>query len=188
MSETPIVFSNINDFIFCPASIYFHSLDISTEKMMYHTHSQINGTATHAASDNKQYSDRSSVLQAIDVYCEKYNIIGKIDVFDSSTGALTERKRTIKTIYDGYIFQLYAQYFSLVEMGYDVKEINLYSMSDNKKYRVKLPNDDAKMLCKFEQTLYEMRRFDFSSFVQNNSSKCDNCIYEELCSFSTKER
>lgn len=96
MSETPITLSHLNDFIFCPASIYFHSLDSGTEKMMYHTEKQINGTAAHNASDRKEYSSRKNVLQAIDVYCERYNIIGKIDVFDCEAGELTERKRKIK--------------------------------------------------------------------------------------------
>ena len=27
MSENPILISNLNDFIFCPVSIYFHSLE-----------------------------------------------------------------------------------------------------------------------------------------------------------------
>ena len=29
MSEQPLSISNLNDFIFCPVSIYFHSLDIN---------------------------------------------------------------------------------------------------------------------------------------------------------------
>ena len=40
------------------------------------------------------------MLQGIPVYCEKYNLIGKIDTFDSVKGILTERKKKIKMVYD----------------------------------------------------------------------------------------
>ena len=33
MSELPLSISNLNDFIFCPVSIYFHGLDSDTDKM-----------------------------------------------------------------------------------------------------------------------------------------------------------
>ena len=42
-----IQISQVNDFIFCPASIYFHNLYGNTDIMHYHTAYQINGTATH---------------------------------------------------------------------------------------------------------------------------------------------
>ena len=94
---------------------------------------------------------------------------------------LTERKRQIKTIYDGYVFQIYAQYFALAEMGYEVRKLHLYSMIDNKKYSVKLPEEDADMLYKFEKTIDDIRKFDMESFVLNNIEKCRKCIYEPAC-------
>lgn len=36
MDDT-IIISNLNDFIFCPASIYFHKLYGSEDKLMYQT-------------------------------------------------------------------------------------------------------------------------------------------------------
>ena len=54
------------------------------------------------------------------MYCEKYRLLGKIDIYDGKKKILRERKRQIKQVYDGYIFQLYGQYFSLIEMGYEV--------------------------------------------------------------------
>lgn len=153
MSENPITLSNINDFIFCPVSIYFHSIDFETEKMIYQSEAQLNGTSAHEKSDNGIYSTKKSVLQGIPVYSEKFNIMGKIDVFDSETGILTERKKIIKTVYDGYVFQLYAQYFALCEMGYTVNEIRLYSMDDNKVYPIELPEESSQMFRKFTQTV-----------------------------------
>lgn len=111
--ENPISISNLNDFIFCPVSIYFHGLDNDTEKLTYQSSYQLNGTASHEKSDNGVYSTKKNILQSISVYSDKYNIGGKIDVFDIDTGILTERKKKIKQIFDGYIFQLYAAIFRL---------------------------------------------------------------------------
>ena len=184
MSENPIPISNLNDFIFCPVSIYFHSLEYETEKMTYQDKPQIDGTAAHEKSDSGLYSSKKGILQAVSVYCGKYNVAGKIDIFDSEKGALTERKKKIKTVYDGYVFQLFAQYFALSEMGYDVKEIRLYSMDDNRVYKIEKPENDPTMLLKFEELIENINSFDFDNFKQNNILKCGNCIYEPLCSFS----
>lgn len=148
---------------------------------------QLNGTAAHEKSDTGQYSSRKSILQGISVFSEKYNICGKIDTFDVDKGMLTERKKKIKTIYDGYIFQLYAQYFALTEMGYCVYKIRLYSMDDNKVYEQALPCDNHFMLEKFETLLEKINTFSFENFTQDNILKCQNCIYEPLCSYSIKE-
>ena len=96
--EDTISITLLNDFIFCPVSIYFHSLDYETEVLTYQNSSQINGTKAHEKCDNKEYSDRKDILQGCPVYCEKYNLFGKIDIFDISKGILTERKREIKKI------------------------------------------------------------------------------------------
>lgn len=102
MSEQPLAISQLNDFIFCPASIFFHSLE-TEENIMVQDSFQLNGTNAHKHSDSATYSPEKSVLQGVSVYCEKYNLIGKNDVFDEKTGVLTERKKKNKTVYDGYI-------------------------------------------------------------------------------------
>ena len=116
-----------------------------------------------------------------------YNLYGKIDVFDTEKGILTERKKKIKNIYDGYIFQLYAQYFSLVEMGYSVNKIRLYSMDDNKMYPISKPEDDNEMFSKFKKLIDDINNFDIDSFRQSNQVKCSNCIYEPLCYYSSRK-
>ncbi len=187
MSENPISISNLNDFTFCPVSIYFHSLDEETEKMTYQCEYQINGTAAHDAVDHGRYSDRKSVLQAVPVYCDKYGLFGKIDIFDIDKGILTERKKKIKAVFDGYIFQLYAQYFALRESGYAVRKLRLYSLEDNRAYPVPLPEENEDLFSKFEALINDIRRFSFSGFHQSNPLKCKNCVYEPLCSFSCNE-
>lgn len=184
MSENSFSISKINDFIFCPVSIYFHELDIDTDKLTYQTSFQINGTAAHSTVDSGQYSDRKSVLQGVAVYSSKYCLFGKIDIFDIEKCVLTERKKHISKIYDGYIFQLYAQYFALKEAGYNVKVLRLYSYDNNKSYQIALPEENEGMFKRFETTIKNINDFTFDSFKQTNVSKCENCIYEPLCSFS----
>lgn len=182
--ENPIAISKLNDFIFCPVSIYFHELDAETDKMTYQSEYQLNGTAAHESIDNNRYSCKKSILQGISVYCDKYNLYGKIDIFDVEKGVLTERKNKITAIYDGYVYQLYGEYFSLVEMGYIVKEIRFYSMSDNKIYNIDLPENNESYYEGFRKVLSDINDFRFDTYIHNNKVKCEKCIYEELCSYS----
>lgn len=87
-----IIISNLNDFIFCPASIYFHKLYGSEDILMYQTAYQIDGTKAHEAVDNNTYSTKKSIITSLDVYSEKYGLFGKIDIFDSDRKLLIERK------------------------------------------------------------------------------------------------
>jgi CRISPR/Cas system-associated exonuclease Cas4 (RecB family) len=45
--EPYIPISMLNDFIFCPRSIYFHQVHGGMEQDMYHTEVQIEGKAAH---------------------------------------------------------------------------------------------------------------------------------------------
>ncbi|WAW14525.1 type V CRISPR-associated protein Cas4 [Peptostreptococcus equinus] len=176
-----IIITNLNDFIFCPASIYFHNLYGSLDPIIYNSNKQIDGKNAHESVDKNKYSTKKNILTGISVYSEKYGLTGKIDIFDSEQGLLTERKKKIVNIYDGYIFQLYAQYFCMKEMGYDVKKLRFHSIDDNKNYEVNLPENDVVMFGKFENIIEQMRTFELSKFKQNNISKCRNCIYEPAC-------
>ena len=179
--ETYIPISFLNDFIFCPRSIYFHQLYGNREPLTYQDKPQIAGKQAHKSIDARTYSTRKTVLQGIAVYSEKYKLHGRIDVFDEVAGLLTERKKLIKTIYDGYIFQLYAQCHSIREMGYEVRKLRLYSMDTNKNYPVALPEEDKVMQQKFEKLVESVNRYDLSSPFQANPHKCAKCIYAGLC-------
>lgn len=98
--ENPLNITSLNDFIFCPVSLYFHSLYDGMDKTLYQSTYQINGTKAHETIDNKKYSG-SAVLQGLGIYCEKYNLIGKIDLYEVKKRTLVERKKKISTIYDG---------------------------------------------------------------------------------------
>lgn len=185
LMESYIPISFLNDFIFCPRSIYFHQLYGSYNTKLYQQKPQVAGKAAHESIDEKKYSTRKAVLQSMEIYCERYKLCGKIDTFDISTGKLTERKKEIKTIYDGYVFQVYAQYFALSEMGYKVSGISFYDLSHNKHYPVLLPEQDPVMFAKFEQLITDLNSFDLNSTSFTPlESKCRNCIYANLCDYS----
>lgn len=179
--DNAILISYLNDFIFCPISIYFHQLYGDQAEITYQKKDQILGIDAHNSIDNQTYSSSKKILQGIDCYCEKYNLVGKIDLYDIEKKVLTERKRTIKNVFDGYIFQLYAQYFSLKEMGYDCKTIRLYSFTDNKIYQQQLPEHNKEMLMKFEALVKEIRECNIDNYIQTNQRKCQYCIYAPAC-------
>jgi len=39
----------------------------------------------------------------------------------------------VQRIYDGYIFQLYAQFFCLQDMGYTVKKLSVYEIDNSER-------------------------------------------------------
>lgn len=179
--EPYIPISFLNDFIFCPRSIYFHQLYGRSDESLYHSTDQSEGKAAHATVDAKTYTTAKKVLQTIEIYSQTYGLGGKIDTFDKATGVLTERKKKIKVIYDGYIYQLYAQYHCLVESGYKVNAMRLYSIDDNKVYPIPLPSQDKARQSAFESLLRQIRTFDMSAPFAVNQNKCFRCIYRYLC-------
>mgnify|MGYP005843521163 CR=1 FL=1 len=179
--ESYIPIAYLNDFIFCPRSIYFHQLYGKYNDGLYKKKPQYAGKAAHESIDNKKYSTRKGVLQGLDVYSEVYGLCGKIDVFDISAKCLTERKRSVKTIYDGYILQLYAQYYCLLEMGYVVSSLKIHDLSRNKNYSIDLPDENTQMKEKFLAVVNGLRTYDLNDSFQPNKLKCQNCIYSNLC-------
>jgi len=179
--EAYLKITYLNDFIFCPLSIYFHQLYGGLSERLYYDDAQLDGKAAHAAIDEKRYSTHKNILQGMDVYSSEYQLCGKIDIFDTDKKLLTERKKHITTIYDGYVFQLYAQCICLREMGYTVTALRFYSSDDNKVFPVKLPEDDASMFQKFTDTVCAVQNFAVDTFIPQNAKKCAKCIYNNFC-------
>jgi CRISPR-associated protein Cas4 len=61
--EDYIKLSTLNDFIFCPKSIYYHNLYDNYDKNIYQEETQKEGTKIHESIDNQTYSTRKSILQ-----------------------------------------------------------------------------------------------------------------------------
>lgn len=178
--ESYIQISKINDFIFCPRSVYLKIMYDNFNKKTYHSHFQIAGSIVHERIDQGMYSSATRFLQGIEVYSDNLGIAGKIDVFDTKTNTLIERKNKIHTIFDGHKYQLYAQRACLEEMGYVVHAMKIHSLQDNKRYSIELP-DDVEWK-KFLDVIDKMKEFAAETArVLENSPKCHRCIYKPLC-------
>ncbi|MCC7197235.1 type V CRISPR-associated protein Cas4 [Candidatus Peregrinibacteria bacterium] len=178
--EDYIQISKLNDFIFCPKSLYFHSLFESFDQKTYHDTPQTVGKISHEIIDKGQYSSLKKYLQGLEIFSDKYSLCGKIDIYDKDEGILIERKYKVKKIYQGYIYQLYAQMFCLQEMGYRVNKLFIHSLSDNKRYPIDLPTVDEIKI--FEDFIHEVRSFDIlKSHYFAPPAKCAMCIYKPLC-------
>ncbi|MDP4010075.1 MAG: type V CRISPR-associated protein Cas4 [Candidatus Shapirobacteria bacterium] len=178
-----IQISKINDFLFCPMSLYNHSIYESFDQKMFHSKYQTIGKIKHESIDNGKYSSLKRFLQGNTVYSQKYNIIGKIDIYDTKTKSLIERKFKINHIYKGYVYQLIAQYFCLVEKNISVEHLFLHSLKDNKRYEVNLP--DQIVEADFSLFLRKIRNFNPNqiTFVAEKK-KCLQCIYSTLCNYN----
>lgn len=176
--EQNIAISTINDFLFCPKSLYMHMAAGELNPATYHDVPQTRGNALHSAIDNKTYSSRKDIMQGASIYSEELGIYGKLDTFDKKGGELTERKSKVSEIYEGYLMQLYAEYFCLVEMGYDVKSISIYSMLDNKKHKFASPGEREKN--RLKEILQQMRDFNEEDVLKHKCNHCSNNIYSGL--------
>ena len=176
-SYLPITY--LNDFIFCPRSIYFHQRFAPYSQSLYHNKAQTVGKLRHETIEERRYSTSKHILQNLDVYSEKYRICGKIDIYNQKTQELVERKYQIKQIYDGYRYQLYAHYFCLQEMGYEVSSIYLHSLKDNKRYPILIPDEPE--VQEFENILERLNDYRLEEPFQQNINKCNQCVYNPLC-------
>lgn len=175
--EQYIQISKINDFLFSPKSLYLHSIYESFDKDVYQESAQKIGIINHENIEKGKYSTSNRFLQALPIYSEKYNIGGKIDIYDKLKRELIERKTKIKKIYDGYRFQLYAQMFCLEEIGYPVEKLFIHSLSDNKRYQISLPND--LYIKEFEKILDDIRDY-YPDKMVSRDYNCSFSIYKHL--------
>lgn len=173
-----IQISKIRAFLFCPHSIYFQSVYEDFDNLSYEQSPQIAGHIAHKTVDEKK-AGNASILKSTEIFSERHGIVGKIDLFDTTTGELIERKRTIIKVRDGYRFQLWAQKCCLEEMGYTVSTMTLHSLTDNKKYNVHMNDED---ISRFNSTLVQMRNFHPLQIKKTaRTAQCAQCIYRELC-------
>lgn len=179
MREDYIAISLLNDFIFCPYSIYLHKVYKGVEDSLYQATPQLNGKNSHFSIDNQSYSSSSDYLIGIDIISEKLGVFGKIDLYNLKTKSLIERKYKLVNIYIGQSYQLWAQFFCMKEMGYKVKEIIFYSYSNNKKIPVDLPNNND--LLELKRCINNFKDFEPVQFTIQNINKCKHCIYCNLC-------
>ncbi|MCR4311188.1 MAG: type V CRISPR-associated protein Cas4, partial [Candidatus Taylorbacteria bacterium] len=80
--EPYIQISKINDFVYCPVSIYLHSLYENFNTKTYHQTPQIAGTLNHESIETRTYTTSRRFIMGLDVSSERYNLVGKIDLYD----------------------------------------------------------------------------------------------------------
>ena len=180
-----ISISTLNDFIFCPYSIYLHNVYMDADEDMYHAKPQIRGRNAHERVDEKKTSTRSDLIESLPVLSHELGVYGKIDVYDQRIKSLIERKYSLKTIYLGQYYQLWAQYYCMIEMGYNVDSIAFYEISSHKTIQVSLPTDAEK-----DELLHfidQYRNYDPKVSISTNDNKCTHCIYCNLCDKTDKE-
>ncbi len=174
-----VSFSQLNDFLFCPRSLYLHSLYYGYKTSLFHDTAQANGTAAHETIDNNTYK-RKGWVSGIWLCSPTYGIYGKCDLYNATTGVLVERKRTVHRLFLGLIMQVWAQAVCLEERGNIVGKIFLHSLTDNIKHSVKLP--DAGVKSQLKALVYDIKSYTLLQGDLNPSVyKCQNCIYAPLC-------
>ncbi len=178
--ETYMPISFLNDFIFCPYSLYLHQVFDNNVEELYSAAPQQVGKRYHAAIDNAPPKGRKSkLLKGIYVISHRLGIYGKIDTLHVAEQRLVESKYTITALYKGYYYQLWAQYFALQEMGYTVTQLQFFSIKDRKVYPVSLPGEAA--FAELQQHIRSIARYYFEQDFTPNPAKCLHCIYAALC-------
>ena len=179
--DSYIQISKLNDYIFCPRSVYLHSIYESFDTDTYHSHYQTAGKIAHESIDSGAYSTLKKYRIGMPVYSNVHRLAGKIDIYDCDAKLLVERKKLVKKIFDGYRYQLYAQMICLEEMGYPVDALVIRSLDDNRRFPIVKPTTEQ--LKPFFDLIARMR--DNSNpanwRLQTNLAKCAHCIYRPLC-------
>ena len=170
--------SNLNDFLFCPYSIYLHSVYKGTEEEVCKAAMQKEGSYAHRKKEDDD-AHKKGVVTSLPVISEKLGIYGVTDAFDIENGILTEYKNRLTAVYPGQRIQIQAQCLCLKEMGYRVSEIRLTEISTGKILPVDLPDIDT--VKEIECLIRRIKQYNPDNDIEVNPNKCRKCIYCSLC-------
>jgi len=176
--ESYIQISKINDFLYCPMSVYLQSIHGGFSEKSYHQTPQVVGRINHEAIEKGTYSSARRFIVGLEVWCEEFGLMGKIDIYDQKEKTLIERKTKVKNIYPGYVYQLFAQYFALKEMGYTIEKLLIHSLADNKRHKIPLPTAEDKE--EFAKVINNIKSFSIEEIKEHSCPKCANSIYGAL--------
>ncbi len=180
--ETYLPITYLNDFIFCPYSLYLHQVFDQNSEDAYSALPQQRGKAFHAHIDSfeeARASEKEKVLKGIYVISRSLGVYGKIDTLHLEEKKLVESKYFISRLYQGYYYQIWSQYFALCEMGFEVSSIEFFSIKDSITIPLPIPKESQREELKAH--IRKVARFDFETEIKVNPSKCRNCIYAALC-------
>lgn len=179
-----IPISYLNDFVFCPYSIYLHNVYLNIDEGEYQALPQTRGKVAHSSVDSGMPHKKTDKY-GLSIISYHYGLIGKIDVYKGAQKTLIERKYELKQIYQGQLYQLWAQYFCMKEMGYEIESLGFYDISSRKTVFIKMPGKEE--VEEFEEFLKQFRFFNPESFLISNPNKCKHCIYSNLCDKATED-
>lgn len=152
---------------------------MASDEDLFHAAPQTQGRASHQSIDEKKYSTRKDEITGLPVFSDELGIVGRIDIYKSNEKSLIERKHQLNTIYKGQIYQIWAQYFCMLEMGYEIKKLSFHAISVNKSFPVEIPNELNKQeLLNF---IEQFKNFNPETQIEINENKCKHCIYCNLC-------
>lgn len=176
-----ITFSQLNDFLFCPHSLYIHECYRPYSTALYHDQPQVAGKLAHGTIDQNNYN-KSDWITGMWLCSPSLRICGRADLFNPKTGELIERKRLIRRIYPGQLMQIWAQWFCLEEMGHPVHGLAIHSLADNSRYPLDSPTPMQK------ESLRDLIDHIFAYNPSRSSplvvpAKCASCIYSPLCPY-----
>jgi CRISPR-associated exonuclease Cas4 len=177
--EDYILISTLNDFIFCPYSIYLHNVYMGCDDDMFHAFPQAQGKAAHDTIDEKKYSSRKDEVTGLSIYSNELGVMGKMDLYKADKKLLIERKYRLDTIYQGQIYQLWTQYYCMKGMGFSVEKLAFYAVSTNKMIPVDIPSEENKL--ELLDFILKFKNYDPTEPIQINKNKCTHCIYCNLC-------
>ena len=153
---------------------------------VYKATPQTKGTIAHRKLDEKKSSTRKDYIMSLPVCSDELGISGKIDVYKQDLRLLVERKNNLRNVFRGQVYQLWGQYFCMIEMGYQVERLAFYEISTNKMTEVALPGEQGKR--EILSLLQTFKTYDpLTTYFKVNSKKCAHCIYCNLCDKTTSD-
>lgn len=158
---------------------------MNTDEDIYHATPQTQGKTAHKGVDKKTSSNKKNEILSLPVFSDELQIMGKIDVFKKDEKILIERKYQLKQIFKGQIYQLWAQFFCMKEMGYEIEEIAFYEISTNKMHKIPLPGEKEKN--ELKEFIEKFKNFNPENQIVTNPNKCAHCIYCNLCDKTENE-
>lgn len=180
--ETFLPITYLNDFVFCPYSVYLHQVFDNNAEDLYSANPQQRGKTAHNDIDVFALDEpiqEKHILKGIYVLSNKLGVYGKIDTLYVEEKRLVESKYEIKMLYRGYYYQLWCHYYALTEMGYSIETIQFYSIKDQRTFEVGIPTE--KDFHELKNHIRKIAWFDFEAEININPEKCKHCIYASLC-------
>lgn len=171
-----IPISRLNDFLFCPYSIYLHQVYGTADEEVCKAEPQKAGVFEHGKILDGQ---ETGTFRNLPVFSDEYGIAGVIDEYDPGKKTLTEYKNNLPTVFPGQKMQLWGQYICLTGNGLEVQSIRFVEISTGKEYPIPPPGTDE--LKNLRKLIDRIRQYDPSYQIETNPNKCQKCIYCPLC-------